>query len=59
METAECERTCPKCGDRMLVLPSSERSLWGLRTVEAICPNCMHVERHEYIVAERARREER
>lgn len=56
MDTVECERTCPKCGERMCLLPSSEWSLWGLRTIEAICPNCLHVERFEGIVAERDER---
>lgn len=56
MEMVECERVCPKCGERMCLLPSSEWSLWELHTIDAICPNCLHVEIIETIVVERARK---
>lgn len=52
------KRICPKCGHRMRLMPDTEWSLWELHTIDAICPNCLHVERIETIVAERARREE-
>lgn len=51
MEMVECERVCPKCGERMLLLPDTEWSLFELHTVEMICPNCVHVEVIETIVA--------
>lgn len=59
MDTSKFELTCPKCGSQMRLLPDTEWSLWELQTIDAICPNCLHVERFEFIVAERARREER
>lgn len=59
MDTIECERICPKCGHEMRMVPDSEWHLYEFASIDYICPNCMHVERHEYIVAERARREER
>lgn len=43
----------------MEALPDTEWSLFELHSIDYICPNCMHVERHEYIVAERARKKER
>jgi hypothetical protein len=48
---------CDKCGHEMSAV--SDWCLDGLTIIEYICPNCTHVERREYIVAERARREER
>lgn len=54
----ECEVTCPKCGERMRVMPDTEWQLWEVRTVDAICPRCLHVERIKTIVAERAKRED-
>ena len=43
----------------MLLLPDTDWSLYELHTVEMICPNCVHVETIETIVAERARRREK
>lgn len=59
MDAIEFNHTCPKCGERMRLLPDTEWQLWELHTIDAICPNCLHVETIETIVAERARREER
>jgi len=55
----DLEIICPKCGERMVVMPDTSWSLWELRTVDAICPNCLHVETIETIVAERSRREDK
>ena len=59
MEPVETDAVCPKCGERMLLLPDTEWSLYELHTVEMICPNCVHVETIETIVAERAKRGEK
>ena len=59
MDIPDFDTTCPKCGHEMRMVPESDWHLYELASVDYICPNCMHVERHEYIVAERARREER
>lgn len=59
MDTSELNLTCPKCGRQMRLLPDTEWQLWELRTIDAICPNCLHVEQFETIVAERARREDK
>lgn len=59
MDAENFDLTCPKCGRQMRLLPDSEWSLWELHTIDAICPNCLHVEHFETIVAERAKREER
>lgn len=53
MEPVETDTICPKCGERMLLLPDTEWSLFELHTVEMICPNCVHVETIETIVARR------
>lgn len=37
--------TCPKCGWQMELVPWSEWTLHGKRAIDAICPNCLHVER--------------
>lgn len=50
MEPIETDTTCPKCGERMLLLPDTDWSLFDLHTVEMICPNCVHVETIETIV---------
>lgn len=39
--------TCPKCGHRMELVPWSEWTLGERHTIDAICPNCLHVERLE------------
>lgn len=51
--------TCPKCGERMVLLPDTTWSLWELHTIDAMCPNCLHVETILTIVAERAKGEEK
>ena len=38
---------CPKCGAQMELVPWSEWTLHGKRTIDAICPECLHVERLE------------
>jgi len=50
MEPVETDVVCPKCGERMLLLPDTDWSLYELHTVEMICPNCVHVETIETIV---------
>ena len=39
--------TCPKCGRQMELVPWSEWTLGERRTIDAICPNCLHVKRLE------------
>lgn len=39
--------TCPKCGSQMELVPWSEWRLGERRTIDAICPNCLHTERLE------------
>ena len=59
VEPVETDNICPKCGERMLLLPDTDWSLFELHTVEMICPNCVHIKTIETIVAERARREDK
>lgn len=49
----ECEITCPKCGERMRIMPDTEWQLWEVHTVDAICPRCLHVERIKTIIVKR------
>lgn len=41
----EWDHTCPKCGAVMRVMPETDWCLRDMRTIDAICPNCLHVER--------------
>lgn len=59
MEPVETDTICPKCGERMLLLPDTDWTLFDLHTVEMICPNCVHTKTIETIVAERAKRGEK
>lgn len=36
---------CPKCGNDMLKIDDSVWRLYEIRTVDYICPNCLHVEK--------------
>lgn len=45
------ERVCPKCGETMRVMPDTEWSLFELHSIDYMCPNCLHTERHKYVVA--------
>lgn len=36
---------CPKCGEDMLKIDDSVWRLYEVRTVDYICPNCLHVEK--------------
>lgn len=56
MTPAERGPACPRCGHDMRVMPETDWTLHGMRTVDAICPNCLHTER---IWAIEARREDR
>jgi hypothetical protein len=40
-------------------MQETEWSLWEQYSVDAICPNCLHVERVRTILVERARREDK
>lgn len=51
--------TCPKCGGEMKAMPESDWQLYEVRTVDYICPNCLHVEQVREIMVESVRREER
>ena len=41
----EDERRCPKCGNVMHMVPESDWQLYEVRTVDYICPVCLHTER--------------
>jgi len=56
VDTSEFNLTCPKCGEAMRAMPYSEWHLWEVRTVDYICPNCLHVEQVREIMVKRARR---
>lgn len=47
------EPICPKCGHRMRIVPEREYQLWDVHTVDAICPNCLHVETIDVVTAKR------
>lgn len=53
MKTIIVERPCPKCGRPLYAIPDSDTSTWGVREIELICENCLHVERVITIVAEK------
>ena len=42
------ELKCPKCGEKMEYLYDTEWSLWSHYEIDAICPNCLHVQHCEY-----------
>lgn len=46
---------CDKCGHEMLLAPSSELTLHDVKTVQLICPNCLHVRDVEVIVVQMER----
>ena len=45
------EKRCPKCGEPLYLLPYSEATNEGVRTYDAICENCLHVEQVTVLVA--------
>jgi hypothetical protein len=47
------ERRCPKCGEPMYVLPYSDMTKGEIKTMDAICENCLHVEQVTVIAAKR------
>ena len=47
------ERRCPKCGAPLYLIPDSDTTTWGIREVDLICENCLHVERVITVVAEK------
>lgn len=44
------EMRCPKCGNVMHMVPESDWQLYEVRTVDYICPVCLHVERVKTII---------
>lgn len=46
---------CERCGHDMLYVPEADWTLFELRTVEYICPNCLHVKKVTGIVLKRER----
>lgn len=52
------EIPCPKCGQMMRLVPDSQWRLFEVRTVDYLCPNCLHVEQVKAILVERARKED-
>lgn len=42
----------------MRIVPETEWQLWEVHTVDAICPNCLHIERITTMLVE-AKREDR
>lgn len=53
MKVSISERRCPKCGSPLYLIPDSETTTWGVREVDLICENCLHVERVITLVAEK------
>lgn len=47
------EKLCPKCGKPMYLLPDRDWTLNDIKVVEAICENCLHVERITTVVAKK------
>lgn len=45
------EADCPKCGHPMELVPWSSKTDNGVMVVDAMCPNCCHVERVTFLVA--------
>lgn len=41
------------CGGKMLLAPETEWQLYKVRTVDYICPTCLHVERVKSIIIKR------
>lgn len=44
------EIRCPKCGNYMQIMPDTDYQLYDVRTVDAMCPVCLHVEKLEVLV---------
>jgi hypothetical protein len=53
MRVEMTERRCPKCGAPMYLLPDTDTTTWGVRTVDLICEECLHVETVTTVVAAR------
>lgn len=49
------EIPCPKCGQMMHLVPDSQWHLYDVRTVDYMCPNCLHVERVKGIALRKER----
>lgn len=45
------ERSCPICGSPLLPLYDSDTTTWGVRTIDLLCENCLHVEQLVTVVA--------
>lgn len=43
---------CPNCGEEMRLMPDSDWQLFEVRSVDYMCPRCLHVERVKSIVIE-------
>lgn len=53
--TEPFERRCPKCGHDMRIVPGSSNTLHGVRTCDAMCANCLHVEQVTFLVARKGK----
>lgn len=51
MDPIETQNVCPKCGEPMYLLPYSCATNHDIRTYDAICKNCLHVEQMTFVVA--------
>ena len=47
------ETECPKCGAPMYYLENSSRVQDGVKTIDLICENCLHVEERTFVVVDR------
>lgn len=53
MRTVVVERRCPRCGAQMYALPDTDTTTWGVRTIDLICEECLHVETVTTVVAKK------
>lgn len=42
---------CPRCGHEMRLVPYSSKTDNGIKVVDAMCPNCLHVENVSFVIA--------
>lgn len=48
------EKPCPKCGHTMHAIEEGSVANWGVKTVTVICPNCLHMETHSFLLVKTA-----
>lgn len=55
MSVMVLERKCPMCGHPMYLLPDSGITYDGIRVIDAICENCLHIEQVTTVVAKKGK----